>query len=535
MWFWFIFGAFPVYGRDGSWTNYVIDDIAPWGSPDPDYYLTIWNSTAVPTMLGADYGTSAWQWRPSGGAFGSGWPQPPGGYWIHDGNDGFSLNVSIPTSIVQGPRNSIVNQTAEILCVRESEYVIIGTEGQYNEDGTVQGKLVGLSLEPGSEGAKLWETMYTPPFASKLENITAGFFSSFGLEGVYPEDGVFTFYSPRELKRWGFSLDIGALLWESGPEVQMSYYGSDANYYEGKLYTYGYGGQIRCYDIKTGDVLWNYDATVEGLEIGYGGRYPIGICAIADGKLYTVCGEHSPTQPLWRAPYTCINATTGEEIWKLNGFRGTDWGGHSTIGDSVIVGPNTYDQRVYAVGKGPSAMTVTAAPDVSVHGSSVLVKGMVTDVSPGTEDSALTMRFPNGVPAVSDESMNEWMQHVYMQFPRPADATGVEVVLEVLDPNNNYYEVGRTTSDASGFFSCAFTPEVPGLYKIIATFAGSGAYYGSFAETAINVEEAPQPTPAPTPTPASVADMYFLPVSIGMIIAIVIVLALLVLMLLRKR
>jgi hypothetical protein len=145
------------------------------------------------------------------------------------------------------------------------------------------------------------------------------------------------------------------------------------------------------------------------------------------------------------------------------------------------------------------------------------------------------MRFPNGVPAVSDANMSDWMLYVYKQFARPADAVGVEVVVSVLDPNNNCYEVGRATSDATGFFSCSFTPEVPGKYTVYATFAGSGAYYGSSAETAINVESAPEPTPAPTPTPTSVADMYFLPVSIGMIIAIVIVLALLVLMLLRKR
>jgi hypothetical protein len=127
------------------------------------------------------------------------------------------------------------------------------------------------------------------------------------------------------------------------------------------------------------------------------------------------------------------------------------------------------------------------------------------------------------------------MEYAYQQQIRPANATGVEVSISVLDPNNNAYEVGTATSDASGMFSFAFTPEVPGKYTVIATFVGSESYYGSFAETAINVENAPEATPAPTPTPASVADMYFLPVSIGMIIAIIIVLALLVLLLLRKR
>ncbi len=58
-------------------------------------------------------------------------------------------------------------------------------------------------------------------------------------------------------------------------------------------------------------------------------------------------------------------------------------------------------------------------------------------------------------------------------------------VIEVLDPNNNYYEVARATSDGSGFYRCTFEPPVPGEYAIIASFKGSEAYYGSYAETAI--------------------------------------------------
>ena len=204
------------------------------------------------------------------------------------------------------------------------------------------------------------------------------------------------------------------------------------------------------------------------------------------------------------------------------------------IADSTIVMFNTYDNRIYAVGRGPSATSVAASPKVSVYGSSVLVEGMVTDVSPGTEDAVVAMRFPNGVPAVSDDSVGEWMKYVYAQFDRPTDATGVEVVVSVLDPNNNYYDVGTATSDADGFFSCEFTPVVPGKYTVIASFEGSEAYYGSFAKTAINVEETPACTPEPTPSPASTADLYFLPVSTGMIVAIVVVLALLMLIL-RKR
>ena len=46
---------------------------------------------------------------------------------------------------------------------------------------------------------------------------------------------------------------------------------------------------------------------------------------------------------------------------------------------------------------------------------------------------------------------------------------------------------------------------------------------------------APAATPSPTPTPASAADLYFVPLSIGMIVAIVIIGALLAVLILRKR
>jgi hypothetical protein len=50
----------------------------------------------------------------------------------------------------------------------------------------------------------------------------------------------------------------------------------------------------------------------------------------------------------------------------------------------------------------------------------------VIDISPGTDEHALQKRFPNGVPAVADETMSDWMLYVYKQFPRPTDATGVK-------------------------------------------------------------------------------------------------------------
>ena len=133
---------------------------------------------------------------------------------------------------------------------------------------------------------------------------------------------------------------------------------------------------------------------------------------------------------------------------------------------------------------------------------------MVTDISPATEEYAQTARFPHGVPAVADESMSAWMEYLHMQKLKPGNATGVEVTLTVLDPNDNVYDVAAATSDVDGFFKAAFTPQVPGEYTITASFGGSESYWPSAAKTAINVEQAPEATPGPTPTPGTMTDTY---------------------------
>ena len=153
------------------------------------------------------------------------------------------------------------------------------------------------------------------------------------------------------------------------------------------------------------------------------------------------------------------------------------------------------------------------------------MKGTVMDMSPAQ---------PN-TPAISDASMSDWMEYLHMQQPLPADAKGVDVTLDVIDSNGNYRNIGATTSDTKGFFSYMWTPDIPGKYTVIATFAGSESYYSSYAETAFGVEEMiSAATPEPTQAPASATDQYFLPVSIGIIAAIAVV-GVVLLLLLRKR
>ena len=90
------------------------------------------------------------------------------------------------------------------------------------------------------------------------------------------------------------------------------------------------------------------------------------------------------------------------------------------------------------------------------------------------------------------------MEYVYMQKPKPTNATGVPVTLTVTDSNGNTRPIGTTTSDSSGAFSFQWAPDITGKYTVTATFAGSNAYYGSSAETAFAVDpEAATASPQP--------------------------------------
>ena len=349
-------------------------------------------------------------------------------------------------------------------------------------------------------------------------------------------DGVFTEFTNQDMTWTAYNIATGQVLW--GP---IKSFNSSWAYYDfspkavigyGNLYTWGLAGEAYAFDVQTGDLVWSWNAGSAGVDTPYG-VWPLGVFGqyvLADGKLYLTAG-HDYTPPVFKgAKMYCLNATTGELIWDSLCFSITSC---PACADGVLVKLNGYDNQIYGYGKGPSATTVTASPKVSVEGGSVLVEGLVTDISPGTEEYLQTARFPNGVPAISDEDQSAWMEYLYQQQPKPVDATGVKVTVTVLDPNGNCYDVGTTTSTIDGFFKLAFTPLVPGEYYVYATFAGSESYYSSSAVTAINVEEAPAAAQS-TPMPASMTDTYVLSFGIASVIAIIAIGLVLILML-RKR
>ena len=349
-----------------------------------------------------------------------------------------------------------------------------------------------ISLEPGNEGDLLFYKTWAAPSWWDEGKIQIEF------NCISLEDGAAVFWVHDTLQYYCFSTDTGNYMWgPAEPEYYMNYYGwtelgeRPPFIWEGKLYSSGAGGVIYCYDLTDGAVLWTYEVADPYQEYLFANNWWQFFLFIVDGKLYSAHMEHSAIEPMPRgAPFLCFDATTGDVIWQADGlFRSTRWGGRAIMGDSVMVTMDSYDNRIYAVGKGQSAITVES-PQATEKGSAVTVKGTVMDVSPGClSDTNLQIRFPNGVPAVSDASMSDWMLYVYKNFERPADATGVQVMLEAVDPNNEYLYIGTATSDAYGNYGFAFKPDTAGTYMIIATFMGSGAYYGSTQTTYLTVAD----------------------------------------------
>ena len=214
-------------------------------------------------------------------------------------------------------------------------------------------------------------------------------------------------------------------------------------------------------------------------------------------------------------------------------FRQTLWGGLAIIGDSIITTQDTYDCRIYAIGKGPSATTLSAPNSGVKLGDSIVLSGTVSDISPGTNDATLTMRFPNGVPAVSDASMSDWMLYVYKQFARPMNALGVDVTLSVIDSNGNFREIGSATT-TDGFFALNWKPDIEGQYTVYANFNGTESYYPSYALASFTVDPAPtsqQSTQTPGNNDTVMAITY---AAIAIIIVIILVGVVLVLLLRRR-
>ncbi|MEM2351324.1 MAG: PQQ-binding-like beta-propeller repeat protein, partial [Thermoproteota archaeon] len=416
--------GFTVYTQKGEICRYVLNYGRRW--------LALWNNTR-----GNGLYTGTNRWRPLGK--------------VIDASKMYSWNVTIPSL----PGDS----TPTIFAVLPGD-VILGTSSRILPGvtayprGTPNPYVVwALSDQPETRGRLLWIRNYTMPddYAAQITR---------QLGPLDPVNRVWMMYEVETMQWLGYSLDTGNLMW--GPTnieflSDFQFFGSGEGAGQrgvvayGNLYIQGYGGEIICLNTKTGKVIWRYNGTFSGLQTPWG-YMPIQIAAIADGKVYAFNNEHSPNSPYYKGyKIYCIDAFTGKEIWTLPGWAGHYGGrGASTavLAEGFFVYYNYYDNQIYCIGKGPTKTTVEA-PSVGVYvGSTIVIRGTVIDISPGTANHEQKCRFPNGVPAVSDESMGEWMAYVYMQKPRPENMKGVWVKLDAVNVyTGEYIDIGGTFTD----------------------------------------------------------------------------------------
>ncbi len=515
-------GGSNLAGPSGEYLKYGLTNLGTTATSN--YYLTQWNSSNV---FGTNTGTSGTGTWYSGTANAS-------------ATSSYDYNISIPS--LKGTWSIAAGNNGLIPFIDEGNMMLLvqGSFGWHADmsatitasQSTDPCNVTAISLQPNTIGNVLWTKSYDQAPANVTRTLT----------GWDPQKGVFITEDKETFLHNGFSLKDGSQLWQTTipetPSVDWNFFSLDCSTVAyGKLYYYGYSGILYAYDVTDGKLLWTYgngeegNSTISGFYTPYG-VYPILVGAIADGKLYLDTTEHSPNSPMWKgAKVRAINATTGAEIWSIYGFGNNMYGGNTPVADGYLTFLNTYDMQIYCIGKGPSALTVSA-PDVATSfGTPVVIRGTVTDIAAGTKQNEQAARFPNGVPAVSDASQSAWMEYVYQQKPKPTNTVGVSVTLQVIDSNGNQRTIGTTTSDSRGMFTYTWKPDIEGSYTVIAIFAGSESYYPSSAESSFTVSAA-APTASPYPvTNAPSNEMYF----VGSTIAIIVAIAIATLLILKKK
>lgn len=494
--------------------------------------LNMWNSTWCIMNYNNQTGkniasmyTNMWMWRPIQGA------QIP-----------FSMGIEWSKPLATNYSGNALPTTLTIMAINSGAIVMRATSASSYGGSSANAAggfyQIGWQIEAGynaDTGAQLWITNRTQlPFTRYGGGITGAETPCSNFAGC----GIYVELNMQTLEAIGYDLYTGKQVWTKIlPDARVY----DTLHLSGFvaddiLYIYCLGGDVYALDMKTGVVQWHYALGSSGIDSPYG-NWPIwshgASESMADGLLFVMTGhEYSPPQFRGARIYA-LNATNGQPVWDMLGFMVAT---SSAIADGVLISPvNGYDNQIYAFAKGPSKVTVTTPNPVTSVGRSIVITGTVTDISAGSQQDAVAMNFPNGLPAVSDASMTQWMEYVYEQQPRPTNVTGVPVSINVIDSNGNYRNIGTTKSDGSGTFAFTWTPDIDGDFTVIANFAGTQSYYPSNAEAHFTAT-ASEATPAPTQEPVqSMADKYLLPSVIAILVAIAIIGAVLALLVTKKR
>ena len=326
-----------------------------------------------------------------------------------------------------------------------------------------------------------------------------------------------------------YDLRTGRQVWSTHiddyPWAEFSLYTTAG--YNGILYYIGYTG-VWALNETNGNILWHFVDPAPPFETPYTsngtGSYSVETIKVIDGKLFVANNEHTPSQPATRGwGLICLNATTGEKIWKISGTRMSP----GAASDGYLTAASSYDGFMYVLGKGQSKTTLEGPLTAVPKGQGIVITGTVLDLSPAQP----------GTPCVSDESMDTWMDYLQLQMPidglfHNETITGVQVTLTAIDESGTVTDLGTvTTNGYYGTFGKTWIPPAEGNYNIIASFAGDESYGSSSAATMISVGPAtPIPTTPEIPTPTD-----YTPLLYGIIVLVIIAIIIGIVALLRKR
>jgi outer membrane protein assembly factor BamB len=479
--------------------------------------LNMWNSSqAILYPNGAAPGFQNWYWRPVKGS-------------SVNFSSGIMWTVPLPTNISGQPLPSATSNPGTLGITTINSGVILMTAAGFTGGSFFQS---GYQIEAGynaNTGQQLWITNRTETPYTRIGVMSTGY-------------NVYTVINYETGALVGYSLNSGTQLWTTqlaNPNAYNSIGGYQHVLANGIMYLWGFGGDIWAIDMQTGKVNWQ--TTTNTLQGPAGSDTPYGVWPLwtftcgsfADNILFVPEG-HMYSPPLFRgAKELAINATDGTLVWSILGFDVTSG---PAIADGIMATLNAYDNQIYAFGKGATKITVNA-PNVGVTTSApITISGTVIDLSDGSQQNAVAKNFPNGLPVISDASMEQFMEAVYMQQPMPMNLTGVPISINVLDSNGNYRTIGTTTSKADGTFAFTWTPDITGDYTVYATFDGTQSYYASAASAAFHASEAAIPAPGTTGTTGGLATTndLILYMAIG-VIAIIIAIAIVGALILRRR
>jgi outer membrane protein assembly factor BamB len=193
--------------------------------------------------------------------------------------------------------------------------------------------------------------------AMALDAKTGGTLWETPIKGYLNYDGAYYqgkwVHASQQGVMYCFDVKTGKILWEFNPGTFFSYWAYVGAIYDGKVYSINTDNYVYALDLQTGKPVWTWK-TIDG-GVGYQ-TYTIA----GDGKVYAYTGRADYTDANTGEPYheeyVCLNAKTGECLWKTTSTSGSSraFGGPPSIYNILAYG-NLYlgDWRGSTIAYGP--------------------------------------------------------------------------------------------------------------------------------------------------------------------------------------